>query len=140
MIVDIGSELPTKASTRFVMTWETDSNDVDFHIRDRKGGHAYYGNRQLPSGGRLYDDVTTGYGPECFTIQGTPKAFPYEFNAHYYSRGPMGYGMGSLQIIEHDGKGQLFFEDRPYLIMKDRAEVEIGELTAPLSSRSKNAR
>ncbi|MEM9460119.1 MAG: AgmX/PglI C-terminal domain-containing protein [Myxococcota bacterium] len=125
--------ISTRASTRFVMTWETDSNDVDFHIRDGKSGHAYYASRDLPSGGTLYQDVTTGYGPECFTIKGTPTAFPYELDAHYYSRGPMGYGMGALQIIEHDGNGQLYFEDRPYVIMKDGAEVDLGRLEQPLS-------
>ena len=130
---DANVGISTSASTRFVMTWETDSNDVDFHIRDGKSGHAYYANHRLPSGGQLYHDVTTGYGPECFTIEGEPTAFPYEFDAHYYSRGPMGYGMGALQIIEHDGDGRLYFEDRPYLIMKDRAEVDLGRLEQPLS-------
>ncbi len=129
----LGITIPTTPSTRFVMTWETDANDVDFHIRDGKDGHAYYALRDLPSGGRLYDDVTTGYGPECFTIEGMAQAFPYRFNAHYFSRGPMGYGMGTLQILEHDGKGTLYFDDRPYLIMKDRAEVKLGELDRPLA-------
>ena len=97
----------TAPSLRFVLNWETDANDVDFHIHDGRGGHAYYGARQLPSGGELYADVTTGYGPECFTIRGPAqgRAFPYRLQAHYYSRGPMGYGMGKLQIIEHDGHG-----------------------------------
>ena len=30
--------------------------------------------RALPSGGELYADVTTGYGPECFTIRGRGAA------------------------------------------------------------------
>ncbi|WP_428269307.1 VIT domain-containing protein [Haliangium sp.] len=81
-----GAELATMPSTRFVLTWETDANDVDFHIHDSKGGHAYYSDRRLPSGGELYADVTTGYGPECFTIPGTPQAGPYRVRLHYYSR------------------------------------------------------
>jgi hypothetical protein len=130
-----GVTIPTAPSTRFVMTWETDTNDVDFHIRDVRDGHAFFSQRTLPSGGTLYADVTTGYGPECFTIEGQPQAFPYRFDAHYYSRGPMGYGMGTLQIVEHDGKGALYFDDRPYLVMKDGADVSLGELTGPLSFR-----
>src|SRR5262249_19802870 len=96
-------------SLRFVLNWETDANDVDFHIVDGKGGHAYFASKQLPSGGELYADVTTGYGPECFTIRGPAagRAFPYHLQAHYYSRGPMGYGMGKLQIIEHNAEGHL---------------------------------
>jgi tetratricopeptide (TPR) repeat protein len=118
--------LPTTPSTRFIMYWETDANDVDFHIQDARGGHAFYSNKELPSGGELYADITTGYGPECFTIPGTPKAGPYRLSINYYSQGPMGYGMGLLQIMKHDGKGGLTFEDRPYVIMNDHAYVDLG--------------
>jgi tetratricopeptide (TPR) repeat protein len=114
------------ASTRFILYWETDANDVDFHIQDARGGHAFYSNKQLRSGGELYEDVTTGYGPECFAIPGTAKAGPYRLSIDYYSQGPMGYGMGLLQIVRHDGKGKLAFEDRPYIIMADHAYVDLG--------------
>lgn len=122
---------PVGPSTRFVLTWETDANDVDFHIRDNKGGHAFYESKELVSGGALYDDVTTGYGPECFAIPGIPSAFPYYLQIHYYSRGPMGYGMGNLEIIQHDGKGNLRFEERPYVVMNDRAFVDLGSFEKP---------
>ena len=121
-----GAKLPTGASTRFILYWETDANDVDFHIQDAQGGHAFYGAKQLPSGGELYADITTGYGPEEFAIQGTPKAGPYKLSINYYSQGPMGYGMGLLQILKHDGKGKLTFQDRPYVIMNDHAYVDLG--------------
>ncbi len=122
-------------SLRFVLTWETDANDVDFHIIDNKDQRAWYAVKTLPSGGTLYDDVVNGYGPECFAIPGKAAAFPYNFQAQYFSRGPMGYGMGKLQIVEHDGHGNLFIEDRPFLIMKDRAYVELGHLAQPLSAK-----
>jgi len=112
-------------STRFIMYWETDANDVDFHIRDSRGGHAWYSQMKLGSGGELYADVTTGYGPECFAIQGKPTAGPYRLSINYYSQGPMGYGMGLLQIQKFDGKN-LTFEDRPYVIMRDQAFVDLG--------------
>jgi hypothetical protein len=115
-------------STRFLLTWETDANDVDFHVRDARGGHAYYRQMALPSGGALYADVTTGYGPECFTIRGAPRAAPYDLSIHYYSRGPMGYGMGALRVVRHDGKGGLTFETRPFVVMNDQAFVELGDV------------
>jgi tetratricopeptide (TPR) repeat protein len=125
-----GGVVEDKPSLRFVLNWETDANDVDFHIYDARGGHAYYSNPELPSGGELYADVTTGYGPECFTIR-LPKgkrAGPYKLQAHYYSRGPMGYGMGKLQIIDHDGKGGLSFEERPFVVMVDGAYLDLGSV------------
>lgn len=123
---DAGAGLASKPSLRFVLTWETDANDVDFHIRDSKQGHAYYSSQALPSGGELFADVTTGYGPECFAIPDSPQAFPYSLQIHYYSRGPMGYGMGQLEILQHDGKGGLKFEERPYVVMTDGAYVDLG--------------
>ncbi|MDB4995253.1 MAG: putative signal peptide protein [Myxococcaceae bacterium] len=123
---DAGGTVEGSPSLRFVLNWETDANDVDFHIFDSKGGHAYFSSPHLGSGGDLYADVTTGYGPECFTIRGARRAGPYVLQAHYYSRGPMGYGMGKLEIIEHDGKGGITFEERPFVVMVDQAFVDLG--------------
>jgi tetratricopeptide (TPR) repeat protein len=127
-VTDMGGTLENEPSLRFVLTWETDANDVDFHIFDAKGGHAFYSSPNLASGGSLYADVTTGYGPECFTIRGpkAKRAGPYTLQANYYSRGPMGYGMGKLEIIDHDGAGNLSFDERPYVVMVDHAFVDLG--------------
>lgn len=62
----------------------------------------------------------------CFTIHGKPTAGPYKIFIHYYSRGPMGYGMGNVGIMRHDGSGHLSFEERPYLVMNDHAYVNLG--------------
>lgn len=126
---DRGLSIDTRETMRFVLTWETDANDVDFHIFDGKYNHAYYSRRGLATGGELYADITTGYGPECFTIF-DPSAFPYKLKAHYYSRGPMGHGAGKVQVIRHDGKGGIGIEDRPFVIMQDGAFVDLGTVDA----------
>ncbi|HVG08455.1 MAG TPA: VIT domain-containing protein [Thermoanaerobaculia bacterium] len=133
-----GARLETEPSLRFVLTWETDANDVDLHVHDRKGGHAYYSQRSLPSGGELYADVTTGYGPECFTVYGSAaarSAAPYRLGVHYYSRGPMGYGMGTVQVVTHDGEGGLTVEPRPFVVMTDRAMVDVGSVKEGMPTR-----
>jgi hypothetical protein len=134
-----GAQRSSSPSTRFVLWWETDANDVDFHIHDGKKNHAFYSAPELATGGALYADVTTGFGPECFTIPGRPRAYPYKLEAHYYSRGPMGFGMGSLRIVEHDGNGALLVQDRPFVIMADGAFVDLGTVTGPLSSTTGKA-
>ncbi|MFT3926171.1 MAG: VIT domain-containing protein [Myxococcales bacterium] len=131
----LGVELDQKPSLRFVLNWETDANDVDFHIYDGRGGHAYYLQPKLGSGGSLYADITSGYGPECFAIAGKARAYPYVLQAHYFSRGPMGYGMGKLEVIEHDGMGGLRFVEQPFAIMKDKAFVELAVLETPQASQ-----
>ncbi|HYQ85423.1 MAG TPA: tetratricopeptide repeat protein, partial [Rubrobacter sp.] len=131
----VGSELETEPSLRFVLTWETDANDVDLHVSDRQGGHAFYSEPDLPSGGRLNADVTTGYGPESFVIRGrvNRSAAPYRLRAHYYNRGPMGFGMGTLQILRHDGNGHLTVEGRPFVAMADDAMVDLGKVEVKAS-------
>ena len=39
----------------------------------------------------------------------------------------MGYGMGLLQVQKFDGKA-MTFDDRPYVIMRDHAFVELGSV------------
>jgi len=127
-----GVTIADSPSTRFVLTWETDTNDVDLHIWDADENHAFYSDPVLPTGGDLVADVTQGFGPECFNVEGQLQAYPYRLAVHYYSRGPMGYGLGKLQIVQHDGNGGLRFDDRPFIIMKDDAMVDLGTLDGPL--------
>lgn len=123
---DNGVTIPSESSLHFVLSWETDTNDVDLHVFDAEGGHAFYSAPDLASGGSLTRDVTTGYGPESFRVQGDERSSSYRLQAHYYSRGPMGYGMGKVQVIEHDGHGGLHFDERPFVVMVDRGFVDLG--------------
>jgi len=127
-----GVGLATKRSLRFVLSWETDASDVDLHVKDGRGGIAWYSQPNLESGGRLYADVTTGYGPECFAIDGTPAAYPYALSVTYFNQGPTGYGLGEVQIIEHDGSGQLRFDDRPIVLLENRGKQDLGTVRGPL--------
>jgi tetratricopeptide (TPR) repeat protein len=115
----------TTASLRVILTWETDANDVDLHVYDSKGGHAYHAARGLSSGGALLNDVINGYGPELFRVDNPDKTITHQLFAHYYAPGPMGIGMGKLQLATHDGKGALTFEDRPFVIMKHHATLSL---------------
>lgn len=125
---DHDARLASGPSLRFVLSWETDANDVDLHVYDRRGGHAFYEEPELASGGELVADVTTGYGPECFVVQKPAgrHAAPYRLRVHYYRRGPMGYGMGTLQVVRHDGDGGLTVEPRPFVVMADNAMLDLG--------------
>ena len=129
-LAELGLSVATDPSLRFVLTWETDANDVDLHIRDGRGNEASYSAPALPSGGDLLADVTTGFGPETFVIQGEPRAYPYDVFVHYYARGPMGYGMGQVQTVFHDGKGRLEIDTLPYVVMKDDAMLGVGSVAA----------
>jgi outer membrane protein OmpA-like peptidoglycan-associated protein len=125
---DQSSALATAPSLRFVLTWETDASDLDLHVTDKNGAEAFHRTPTLPSGGELYGDATEGYGPEAFVIAGAARAHPYRVRAHVYRRGATGYALGKLQIVEHDGAGSLRFDERPFVVMNDGAEIDLGSV------------
>lgn len=118
----------TAPGLRVILTWETDANDVDLHVVDKFGDESWYSHRSIASGGTLLDDITTGFGPEMFTV-GLPNAYPYTVGVQYYNRGPMGVGMGSVMIVQGDKPGDVRIEDRPFVIQVDHAFVELGRIT-----------
>jgi tetratricopeptide (TPR) repeat protein len=128
----LGAALPTGRSLRFVLTWETPASDADLHVRDATGHHAYHESRQLASGGSLRHDVQGGYGPEVFAIDGGASSYPYDLQVHHYSLGPLGIGMGKVEIVEYDGAGGLAFEERPFVVQRERAYVDLGTLNGSL--------
>ena len=121
--------LATAPTTRFLLYWETDASDVDLHVFDAHGGHAWYAHKTLASGGELYADVTTGFGPECFAIPGVPTGGPYRLQVSYFARNAMGFGMGTVQIERFDGT-DFTFDDRPFVIMNDKGDVDVGTVDA----------
>jgi hypothetical protein len=134
------AELATKPSLRFVLTWDSEQADLDLHVRDQNGWHAFYREKKLESGGVLSDDMDSGYGLEAFVIDGAASAFPYRLEVGYYARGAT-QGAGKLEIVEHDGDGQLFFDERPFVVVKQRAYVDLGVVTGlPSASASSRRR
>lgn len=75
-----------KTDIRIILSWDTDGTDLDLHVVTPDGGHCYYGNRVLHNGGALDVDVTTGYGPEIFSMaNGLPGQYAIYLN--FYGTG-----------------------------------------------------
>lgn len=122
---NIMAQVDITPQLRFVLTWETDANDVDLHVYDKNSNHAYYSQKKLSSGGELYEDVTQGYGPENFTVM-QPHRFPYSLKVHYYNKGPMGYGMGVLHVLHITEQQEVMSEFRPFVVMQNQAHLKLG--------------
>jgi Mg-chelatase subunit ChlD/tetratricopeptide (TPR) repeat protein len=68
-----------------VITWNTDSSDVDLHVVEPTGEECFFQNRKTKIGGELTMDVTQGYGPEMYVLP-KAKAGKYKVHAHYYAQ------------------------------------------------------
>lgn len=79
------------------LTWDKNDTDVDAYVIDPRGDYSCYYHQQTSDGGVLDQDVTTGFGPEHWTLLNTNVVRynqPYKFRVHYYSdhgRGPTNY-------------------------------------------------
>jgi uncharacterized protein YfaP (DUF2135 family) len=86
---------------KVVLTWDT-ATDVDLWVIDPEGNKCYYGNRSTPRGGNLDVDITTGYGPETFSML---KALPgtYSVQVQYYSAYDIPVTKVNVYVLKYDG-------------------------------------
>lgn len=80
--VSFFADVPPTAM-KIIMFWDTDKTDIDLHVIEPDKTECYYGHKNTKLGGRLDIDVTTGYGPEIYTME-YPNLGTYEVFAHFY--------------------------------------------------------
>jgi len=95
----------TENDIKVYLTWDTDRSDVDLWVTNPDGERVFYSHKEGKFGEALYDDVTTGYGPESYTA---PKARPGEYlvQVNYYGGGPANFSeaRGEVVVILDEGK------------------------------------
>lgn len=109
------------------LTWNSSDTDVDMHIADDMGHHAWYGNLGGIPGANLDRDDTDGYGPEIFTML-TPAPGTYTLRVHYYS--DHGNGPTTATLSVRIGN-ELVFSSSQYLYSGNNwtaYEFTIGDL------------
>ena len=68
---------------RVVLSWDTDSCDMDLWVTDPKDEKCYYRNTLTYLGGKITRDVTQGYGPEEFMLKKAEKG-KYKVQVDYF--------------------------------------------------------
>lgn len=91
-----------KPDIRIILAWDTNNTDLDLHVITPDGGHCSYENRLLDNGGALDVDVTTGFGPEIFSIAAPPPG-AYAIFMNYYGSGmDSDLTVATVNIILHE--------------------------------------
>jgi uncharacterized protein YfaP (DUF2135 family) len=91
------------------LTWDKNDTDLDAYVIDPTGDYSCYYHKTTADGGELDYDITTGYGPEHWTLMSTDTIRcdqPYRFRVHYYSdhgNGPTNYTV-SIKLYEETGQ------------------------------------
>lgn len=127
-VLRLRRQLEQDPSVRFVLHWESDGTDADL-IVEEKGGRTV----------RRLADVRNGYGPEVVLIRKRPRdrAYPYTVRVHHGALGPLGFGMGTLQTVEHDGRGGWWFASAPFVVTNEGAVLPLGKVDRPFGKRAR---
>ena len=96
------------------LTWDTNDTDIDTYVIDPVGDYSCYYHKVTADGGTLDYDITTGYGPEHWTLMTTDTiryGQPYKVRLHYYSdhgNGPSNYTV-SIKVYEGTSREQEYW-------------------------------
>ncbi|MGN7610811.1 VIT domain-containing protein [Magnetococcales bacterium HHB-1] len=116
---------------RISMSWDADLTDVDLHVFEPTGEHAYYSHNRTEIGGLVSRDFTQGYGPEEYVLK---KAIPgtYTIKAHYYGSSQQSlYGPCTVTVTAFTNFGRQN-EKREVLMLrldKPSEQVLVGVIT-----------
>ena len=116
---------------RISLSWDADLTDVDLHVFEPSGEHAYYGHKQTEMGGLVSRDFTQGYGPEEYVIK---RAMPgkYIIKAHYYGSHQQtlcGPCTVTATVFTNFGRATEKKQTLTLRLDKPHSEVVVGEIT-----------
>jgi tetratricopeptide (TPR) repeat protein len=111
------------------LTWDTDRTDVDLWVTTPSGEKVFYSHKQGKDGEALFDDVTTGYGPETFSAK---RAQPgdYKVEVNYFSgrRGPFPEARGEVVVVLDEGRPSERKQTFPYRLFAEKQTVNVAKV------------
>lgn len=111
------------------LSWDSDRTDVDLWVTTPAGDKVFYGNRNGSGGEALFDDVTTGYGPESFTA---PRAQSGEYvvQVNYFGSGggALKDARGEVMIVLNEGRATEVRKVFPYRVFEPNDVVTVARI------------
>ncbi len=111
------------------LTWDTDRTDVDLWVTTPENEKVFYGHRVGRGGEALYDDVTTGYGPESLTVH-RASAGEYVVQVNYFSAGRTEFpeARGEVVVVLAEGRTGEQRYVLPYRLFAEKETVTVARV------------
>jgi tetratricopeptide (TPR) repeat protein len=111
------------------LSWDTDRTDVDLWVTTPSGQKVFYGAKQGRDGEQLFDDVTTGYGPESFTAR-TAAPGTYTVSVDYFGARPGAFkeARGEVIVILNEGRSNETRRAFPYRLFAEKDRVTVAQI------------
>jgi tetratricopeptide (TPR) repeat protein len=111
------------------LSWDTDRTDIDLWVTTPSGETVMYSHKQGRDGEALFDDVTTGYGPESFTAR---AALPgtYTVTVDYFGARPGAFkeARGEVIVILNEGRNSETRQVFPYRLFEEKDRVTVAKV------------
>jgi len=124
----IVKEIPV--DVRVVIDWNHNDTDIDLWVIDPNEEKGYYSNTETEIGGRISEDMTTGYGPEEFMLKKAIKG-NYKVMIDYYADNVQkisGPTILKVTMFTNYGKKNESKKVSVVSLGKQEEEIEIGSL------------
>lgn len=117
---------------RVVVDWDTNATDLDLWVDEPNGERAIYSNPRTAIGGRLSNDMTSGYGPEEYLLRRAP-AGKYGVKVDTYASDridPNGASVVTVRLIRNFGRPDESEQSVDIeLLGDDDGEKQVGTIT-----------
>jgi uncharacterized protein YfaP (DUF2135 family) len=97
-------------------------------VNEPTGEECYYGNPRTQIGGALDVDITTGYGPEVYTLASATKG-TYKISAYYYSDNGNPQTEVKVYVVLYEGTPNERILEFETMLTKTGVEVYIDAVT-----------
>lgn len=97
---------PLDVDVRVVIEWNTPATDIDLWVTEPNGERSMYNNPLTAIGGRLSNDMTSGFGPEEYLLRRAPDGrFAVDVNAYAADRlNPNGAATVTARLTHNFGR------------------------------------
>ncbi|MFZ5891185.1 MAG: hypothetical protein ACOY0T_09045 [Myxococcota bacterium] len=128
-IADLDIHGGTENDIKVYLSWDSDRTDVDLWVTTPGGEKVFYGKRRGSGGEELFDDVTTGYGPESFTAAHA-QAGEYVVEVNYFGGGSGGLkdARGEVLVVLNEGRKDEVRKVLPYRLFEPRDTVTVARI------------
>ena len=116
---------------KIYLTWDTDRSDVDLWVTNPAGQKVFYSRKVGKFGGALFDDVTSGYGPESFTAREAARGtYLVQVNFYSTSRRAFSEARGEVVVILNEGTAKEKRHVLPYRLFSPKQTVSVARIRA----------
>ena len=118
-----------KNDIKIYLTWDTDRSDVDLWVVNPAGQKVFYSRKLGKFGGALFDDVTSGYGPESFSArEATRGTYLVQVNFYSTSRRAFSEARGEVVVILNEGTAREKRHVLPYRLFSPKQTVSVARI------------